>query len=82
MRWGLRLQRDDLAVFPDINRRAVHAGGLARDLRGAPERAADGGGKLLGGFIALDAFFHRPSSTFLGRVPELSYTVHVSAKSR
>ena len=31
----LRLQRDDLAVFLDPDRRAVHAGFFARDLGGA-----------------------------------------------
>jgi len=37
-----RFIRDDFAVFPDINGRAVHAGGLARDLGGASQGAAGG----------------------------------------
>lgn len=37
---------DDFAILPYVDRRAVHARGLARDLGGAPERAADGGREL------------------------------------
>jgi hypothetical protein len=61
--YALRLQREDLAVLLDVDRRAVHAGGLARDLGGAPERAADGGGKLLRRFVVFDTFLHRQRAT-------------------
>ena len=40
----LRFFGDDFAVFPVVNRRAVHARGFARDLGGAAQGAADGGG--------------------------------------
>ena len=42
----LRLFGDDFAVLPDVDRRAVHARGLARDLAGAAQRTADGGGEF------------------------------------
>ena len=37
----LRLLGDDFAILPDVDRRAVHARGLARRLGCTPERAAD-----------------------------------------
>jgi hypothetical protein len=40
-----RLLRHDLAVFPDINGRAVHPGCLASYLGGSPECAPDSLGK-------------------------------------
>ena len=73
--------RDHFAVFPDINGRAVHAGGLASDLGGASQSAADGGGKLFAG-LKFGFSFHGDLSNNFGVLPELSYTVHSSAKSR
>jgi len=78
---ALRFFGDDFAVFPDINGRAVHAGGLARDLGGASERAANGGGKFFAG-LKFGFSFHCDLSNNFGVLPELSYTVHSLAKSR
>ena len=44
---GLRFFGDDFAVFPNIGRGAVHAGGLAGDLDGAAQRAPNSGGEFL-----------------------------------
>ncbi len=40
--YGSRLLGDDFAVFPDVDRRAVHARGLARNLSSAAQGATDG----------------------------------------
>ena len=42
-----RFFSDDFAVLPNIDRGAVHAGGLAGDLGGAAQSAAEGGGEFL-----------------------------------
>ena len=41
--------RDDFAVLPNLDRCAMHTGGLARDLGGTPQRAADCVGKFFAG---------------------------------
>jgi hypothetical protein len=46
-----RLLRHDLAVFPHVDRRAMHPGGLARDLGGSPECTSDSLGKGTGGLF-------------------------------
>jgi len=74
-----RLLSHDLAVFPDINRRAVHAGGLAGDPRGPAQRPSDGGRKLCGFCFFL---FHGPFSIRRGLSAELSYTAHTLASGR
>src|SRR5438874_726640 len=73
----LRLQRDDPAVFLDVDRCAVHAGGLARDLGGAPKCAPDGFDSCLRILAQLFLFarLHVFFSTNLGLAPELSYTI-------
>lgn len=43
---SLRFQRDDLSVFPDVDRYAVHAGGSAGVLRRSAQGAPDLRGKL------------------------------------
>ena len=77
----LRFFGDDLAVFHYIDRGAVHARGLARDLGGAPERAADRGGKLFAG-LKFGFSFHCDLSNNFGVLPELSYTLQASDKTR
>jgi len=53
----LRLLGDDLAILPNVDRRAVHARGLARDFRGAAQGAADRGGEFFA--VAVRGFaFH------------------------
>jgi len=76
-----RFLGDDFAVFPDVDRRAVHAGGLARDFSGAAERAADRGGEFFAR-LKFGFSFHCDLSNNLGTLPELSYTLQASAKSR
>jgi hypothetical protein len=46
-----RLLRHDLAVFPHVDRRAIHLGGLARDLGGSPEGSSDCLGKGTKGLL-------------------------------
>ena len=77
----LRFLRDDLAVFPNINRGAVHAGGFAGDLGGAAQSASHGGGEFLAR-LRFGLSFHGDLSINLGVLPELSYTLQRSAKSR
>jgi hypothetical protein len=77
----LRLFSNDLAVLRNIDRRAVHACGLA----GALGRASEGAANRRGEFFASLWFgfsFHGDLSNNFGVLPELSYTVHSSAKSR
>ena len=53
----LRFLGDDLAVFPNVNRRAVHTRGFAGDFGGAAKSATDGGGELFA--VAVRGFaFH------------------------
>jgi hypothetical protein len=47
---------DDFAVLPNIDRRAMHACGLAGDFCGAAQCAADRSGELLGSFFTLVFF--------------------------
>ena len=42
-----RIFGDDLAIFPNVDRRPVHAGGFARDLCGAAQGASDCGYELV-----------------------------------
>ncbi len=70
-----RFLGDDLAVLPNVDRSSVHVGGLARDLGGAAQGAADSGREL---FAASRSVFtlHRDRSMNRGGVRELSYTPH------
>ena len=77
----LRLFGDDFAVLPDIDRRTVHKRGLARDLGGAAQRAANGGGELFATLQFVSSFRGDLSKNF-GLAPELSYTLQVSAIRR
>ena len=76
-----RFFSNDFAVLPNIDRRPVHACGLAGDLCGAAQGAPNGRGELLG-FLLHFSFFHGPCSNNIGLRPELSYTLHLSAKRR
>jgi hypothetical protein len=76
-----RFFSDDFAVLPNIDRRPVHACNLARDLGGAAQGAPNGGGELPGFLLHL-SFRHGPCSNNTGFLPELSYTLHLSAKRR
>jgi hypothetical protein len=78
---ALRFFGDDFAVLPDVNRRAVHAGGLARDLGGAAECASNGGGEFLR-FFLYRGTFHGPCSNSRGTAVELSYTLQAFARRR
>jgi hypothetical protein len=75
-----RLLRDYLSILPYVNRRAVHAGGFAGNFRRAPQRPSDGCRKLFSVFSYFDSF-HGPLSNNWDVPPELSYTLHVSARS-
>lgn len=78
-----RFLGDDFAVFPNVDRRAVHAGGLAGDFCGAAQRAPNGGGELLARLQSSRAFlFHGDLSNNFALLPELSYTLQASAKRR
>lgn len=77
----LRFFSDDFAVFPNIDGRAVHAGGFAGDLGGAAQSASHGGGEFLAR-LRFGLSFHGDLSINLGVLPELSYTLQRSAKSR
>ena len=72
---------DDFAVLPNVDRRAVHAGGLAGDLGGAAQGAPDCGGEF---FTALRSrfSFNGDLSNSFAVLPELSYTLQASAKRR
>ena len=48
---GLRFFGDDFAVFPDVNRRAVHTGRFSRDSGGAAQGTSHGGGEFLRFFL-------------------------------
>ena len=71
---------DDFAIFPYIDRRAVHARGLARHFGGAAQRAAHRGGEFFAG-SGSGGSFHGDLSNNLGVLPELSYPLQASAKS-
>ena len=60
---------DDFAVSPNVDRRAVHAGGLARDFGGTAQRAAHRSGKFLAGHGS-GSSFHGDRSSNLGMLPE------------
>ena len=65
-----RLLRHDFAIFPHVDRRAMHPGGFASDFGGSPECTPDGLGKL---FAPHQAFLpHRFLSSKHGESPELS----------
>ena len=70
----------DLRVGPNLDGRAVHARGFARDLGGAAQGAADGCDKLVS-FLFHFFSLHGPFSKSRGFSPELSYTPQASAKS-
>jgi hypothetical protein len=72
---------NDFAVFPDVNGRAVHAGGLAGDFSGSAQGSADRIREFLASSRSRGPF-HGDLSNNFGAVPELSYTLHASAKSR
>jgi hypothetical protein len=46
IRFSLRLFGDDFTVLPDVDRRTVHARGLACDLGGPAQGTANGGGEF------------------------------------
>ena len=77
----LGLFRHDFSVSPDINRRAVHAGGFAGDLRSPAQSAPDLGCK----FFSIACSVYRLHSFFsirTGLSLELSYTVQALACNR
>ncbi len=76
----LGLQRYDLAVLPNINRRAVGSGCLARRSRCASEGTPDRLGKFRR-LVLSHGSVHGPRSKSSGIVPELSYTAHSSASA-
>jgi hypothetical protein len=59
----LRFLGDNFAILPKINRRAMHARGLARDFRGAAKRATDGGREFFAGLVGGFAFHFDDSNT-------------------
>ena len=77
----LRFFGDDFAVFPDVDRRAVHARGLAGGLGRASERTPNSGGEFFAS-MKFGFSFHCDLSNNFGVLPELSYTLQVSAKRR
>ena len=79
----LGLLRHNLAVFPDVEGRAVHARSLLRILRRAAQRTTNSSGKALGTACLRSRFrLHRFFSSNRGARPELSYTAQLSGKGR
>src|SRR5712692_3439237 len=74
-----RLLRNDFAVLPDVDGSSVSPRRLASCFSGATQRAADGYRKRFRIFRSI-ASLHRLRSNSRGLTPELSYTVHSSAK--
>ena len=74
---NLRFFGDDFAVLPNVDRRAVHAGGLGRASEGAP----NSGGEFFAG-LCFGFSFHGDLSNNFGVLPELSYMRQASAKRR
>jgi hypothetical protein len=78
-----RLLRHNLAVFPDVEWRTVHARSLLSVLRRAAQRTPNSSGKALGTACLRSPFrLHRLFSNNRGARPELSYTAQLSAKGR
>ena len=75
-----RFLRNDLAILPNVNRRSVHARGFACDLCGAAQGAPDRCRELFA-VSRIRLALHCERSSKRGLLPELSYTLHVSAKS-
>jgi len=78
-----RLLRHNLAVFPHVKRRAVHARSLLRILRRTAQGTPDSSGKAQGSACFRSRFrLHGLFSSNRGARPELSYTAQLSAKGR
>ena len=77
----LRFFRDDFAVFPNVDWRAVHPGGFAGNFGGAPKCPADRSGEFFR-FLFYLGSLQGPCSNNRGVFPELSYTLQASVKSR
>jgi len=67
---NFRLERDDLAVSLDIDRRAVCGSNSVCVTRGSAQRVASLTGQFLRSVVRL--FLHGPCSIGLGESPELS----------
>ena len=80
---NLRFFGDDFAVFPNVNRRAVHAGRFARNFGRAAQSTADCVREFFAGLEFWFRFpFHSDLSSNFAVLPELSYTLQASAKRR
>src|SRR5437588_10196875 len=78
-----RLLRHNLAVFPHVERRAVHARSLLRILSRTAQGTPDSSGKAQWSTCLRSRFrLHGLFSNSRGARPELSYTAQLSAKGR
>jgi len=80
---GSRLPSHYLAVFPDVERRAVHACGLLSVPGSAAQRPPDFRRKTARSVCSGSCFrIHELFSNSRGARPELSYTAQLSANGR
>ena len=79
----LWLFRDDLALFPNVNRRAIHPRSFLRVLCCAAQGTPHTSGKARrSGWLRSRFRLHQPFSNSCGARPELSYTAQLSANER